>query len=238
MDACSTAYPHEILLSCEPSLLQAGIAATLEAQPGLRVSIAAPLSAQQLRGGRFAVLVCDYDTGLRVLALAAQAPGPTPPRVLIVSAQARESEVQRAIELGAYGFFLQCCTPERLTQAVRLLAQGQRCFDDAVVPLIASCMSRNRLTGREQEVLQLLAQGLGNKQIALRLSIALGTVKAHVKAILEKLPARTRTEAAALAQQRGLLPWAPASHEEPRRARPAGTAERSYAPGYAAALGN
>ena len=64
---------------------------------------------------------------------------------------------------------------------------------------------RTPLTPRETEVLRLMALGLPNKRIASRLAIALGTVKAHIQAILAKLEARSRTEATVIAEQRGLL---------------------------------
>ena len=70
---------------------------------------------------------------------------------------------------------------------------------------VADGMAHADLTARELEVLQLLAQGFSNKLIARMLGIGLGTVKSHVRPILEKLHAASRTEAAAVARRRGLL---------------------------------
>jgi DNA-binding CsgD family transcriptional regulator len=73
-------------------------------------------------------------------------------------------------------------------------------------------LTRTPLTMRESEILRLIGSGMSNKLIALELNIALGTVKAHVRAILDKLGARSRTQATVIAAQRGLL-----GHHSPLR---------------------
>jgi DNA-binding NarL/FixJ family response regulator len=66
-------------------------------------------------------------------------------------------------------------------------------------------MNREALTAREEEILRQLMLGFSNKRIALEFSVALGTVKTHVKSILQKLQAKSRTEAISIAQRRGVL---------------------------------
>jgi DNA-binding NarL/FixJ family response regulator len=83
---------------------------------------------------------------------------------------------------------------------------------------MADSVAQESLTPRETDVLMLLAQGLDNKSISARLQIALGTVKSHVKAVLEKLAASSRTQAVATAHQRGLVDQ---SFQGPRHARAA-----------------
>ena len=92
-----------------------------------------------------------------------------------------------------------------LMAAVRSVGSGRPHFCIGAAPRLAQSLMRAPLTPRETEVLRLMALGLPNKRIASRLAIALGTVKAHNQAILAKLEARSRTEATAIAEQRGLL---------------------------------
>ena len=93
----------------------------------------------------------------------------------------------------------------RRIEAVRSLHLGQRFLCNAASASMAESVTQELLTGREREVLALMSQGLDNKSIALRLDIALGTVKSHVKAVLAKMAARSRTQAVAVARQRGLV---------------------------------
>ena len=100
---------------------------------------------------------------------------------------------------------------EELAAAVRAVSQGLAVFSPALLagrsPSEATqAPSPDVLTEREREVLPLLADGLPNKAIALRLGISEHTVKFHVGAILSKLGASSRTEAVVLAARRGLLP--------------------------------
>jgi DNA-binding NarL/FixJ family response regulator len=125
--------------------------------------------------------------------------------VLVVTAQASEWEIRHAIASGVRGYLLADCEGAALQQAVRTVARGARCFDDMVSSRMAESLVHTPLTQREHQVLRLLAGGCANKVIAQRLGIAVGTVKAHIKAILEKLQVRTRMQAAALATERGML---------------------------------
>ncbi|MES2099717.1 MAG: response regulator transcription factor [Pseudomonadota bacterium] len=125
--------------------------------------------------------------------------------MLIIAAQAGEWDIRFAMRQGVQGYLLLGCAADKLVHAVRSLARGGRCLDDAVSERIAESLVHEALTNREQDVLYLIAEGAGNKHIANALDIQLGTVKAHVKAILAKLHVRTRTQALIVAEQRGLL---------------------------------
>ena len=114
-----------------------------------------------------------------------------------------------AVAAGAGGVVLRDTAPERLVSALEAVAQGLVVID----PLLAELLPRRRiaadlvepLTPRENEVLQLLAEGRSNKSIAARLGISEHTAKFHVNAILGKLGAATRTEALAQAARLGLV---------------------------------
>jgi two-component system response regulator DesR len=147
--------------------------------------------------------VCDYATGL-ALANASRG-GANPPRLLVLTDHAGEQQVRHALQCGVQGYLLRGTGLEDLVRAVHAVGRGQRCLSPEVAQRMADSIARDALTRREAEVLQLLAAGLGNKLIGLRLGIAPGTVKSHVKCILGKLGAASRTQAASIATQRGLV---------------------------------
>lgn len=126
-------------------------------------------------------------------------------RILMLSTHSGEEEVFRALQAGARGYILKSAMREELLGAIREVFEGRRYIDPAVAPLLAARMQHRSLTGRELEVLRMVAKGLGNKEIAASLSIAEVTVKLHVSHVLEKLNVKDRTEAATVALQRGII---------------------------------
>ena len=126
-------------------------------------------------------------------------------RVLMLSTHSGEEEVFRSLQAGARGYILKSAMREELLRAIREVCEGRRYVDPAVAPLLAARMQHRSLTGRELEVLRMVAKGLGNKAIAASLSIAEVTVKLHVSHVLEKLNVKDRTEAATVAVQRGII---------------------------------
>jgi DNA-binding NarL/FixJ family response regulator len=195
-----------VLVMHEDPVVTAGLSAILREQPGISVAVRA-------RGQSFAatqgvdVVVADYHLGIDFLEaakLSARLHG-AGPRVMVVTKLDREWEVRSAMNAGIHGYLLQSCQLEELVHGVRMLGRGSRYLCESVAERIADSLTREALTCREHEVLTLVAQGCCNKTIANRLGIAVGTVKTHVKAILEKLSATTRTHAAAVAIQRGLI---------------------------------
>ena len=184
------------------AVMSAGLHALL-ATPG---EFALTAHARQPQGHSHAqVVVADYETGV---ALARQLPqdrfGPAA-RVLIVTQRDKEWEVRTAMDAGVHGYLLQGCTADELLRAVRQLSQGMRYLSEAVTRCVADSLSRETLTGRETDVLQLLARGCCNKSIARELGIGVGTVKTHVKGLMSKLDATARTHAVVVATQRGLI---------------------------------
>jgi two-component system, NarL family, response regulator YdfI len=134
--------------------------------------------------------------------------------VLLLLEQATQNRVNRAIHLGIRGVLPADAAPEQLRSAVSAVAKGLLVLQPGEQALAAtSIQSRNGepaelfepLTPREKEVLQMLAGGLGNKQIAARLKISEHTAKFHVASILGKLGASSRTEAVSLGLRRGLI---------------------------------
>jgi len=207
--------PISVAVTYRDPLLRAGLLATLEKTPGFDVAMvdgggrgdetAPPWPA----GAPVDVVVCDYDAGLRLVGIGAVAApatgGRRMPRVLVVTARDRAAEIRVALDNGVQGYLLLGCQLDELTDGVRALHRGQRHLGHSAAQCLAESLLHQSLTNREADVLRLVVAGLSSKSVALELDIALGTVKAHVKAILAKLGARTRTEAAAVAQRRGLF---------------------------------
>ena len=126
-------------------------------------------------------------------------------RIIVLSVTARESEVQRAMQGGAFGYLVLNSPMSEVDECLQAVARGQRYICREAAHSMVSSMSRCELTPREQTVLSHLANGLCNKSIARELNVADGTVKTHVRAILAKLGAASRTQAARYALERGLV---------------------------------
>jgi two-component system NarL family response regulator len=125
--------------------------------------------------------------------------------ILMLSTHSGEEEIYRALHVGARGCIVKSIIREELLRAVREVHHGRQYVDPIVAAHLAERRSHRSLSGREVEVLQMVAKGLGNKQIASALNIAEVTVKLHVSHVLEKLCVKDRTQAATVALQRGII---------------------------------
>jgi DNA-binding NarL/FixJ family response regulator len=127
-------------------------------------------------------------------------------RILMLSAFDGSEDIHRAIEAGVHGYLLKRnASGKELIAAVRTVASGQNWIPKEVAGKLASRKSLEGLTARELEVLNELAKGLANKEIADKLNISEYTVKDHLKHILYKLKVADRTEAVTTAIQRGII---------------------------------
>ncbi|MFF2536965.1 response regulator [Streptomyces cyaneofuscatus] len=137
-----------------------------------------------------------------------------PPRIVVVTTFENDAYVYDALHAGAAGFLLKRSAAEELVQAVRLVACGDSLLYPAAVRTLAGRHTRRetpapawvaRLTGREADVLRLMAAGLTNAEIAGRLAVGPATAKTHVAAILAKTGARDRTQAVIAAYESGFI---------------------------------
>ena len=126
-------------------------------------------------------------------------------RILMLSTHSGEEEIYRSLQNGARGYILKSALREELLRAIRDVRDGKRYIDPAVASLLAERVTHRSLTSREIEVLQMVAKGMGNKEIAATLNIAEVTVKLHVSHVLEKLNVKDRTEASTVALRRGII---------------------------------
>lgn len=200
MESVHNTPPARVLVLHRESIVALGLSATLGTLPGIEVQQGI---GSQTNAERFDVVVCDHDTGL-ALAQPARTRNDGP-RVLVLTALSSERAVRQALERGVHGYVLLDSPIDELLQGVHAVCRGQRFLSPAVAQRMADSLTHETLTSREHEVLTLLAAGQCNKSIARQLQIAVGTVKAHVKAIMGKLDASSRTQAVSVAAQRGLV---------------------------------
>ena len=125
--------------------------------------------------------------------------------VIILTTYDSDEDVYRGMRAGAKAYLLKDAHREELLNCIRAVYAGKTVVSPGVAAKLASRLREDELTPRELEILTLVGQGLSNKLIARALDITEGTVKTHVKNVLEKLDATSRTEALAVAARRGLI---------------------------------
>jgi DNA-binding NarL/FixJ family response regulator len=126
-------------------------------------------------------------------------------RIVMLTTFEGDVEIQRALQAGARGYMLKSRPPSDLLAGIREVHAGKRWIPPEVAAHLAEHMGEETLTPRELGVLQELAGGNRNRDIAERLFITEETVKVHVKHIMEKLGAKDRTDAVAIALRRGII---------------------------------
>ncbi len=129
-------------------------------------------------------------------------------QIIILSGYADDARVIGALRAGAITYVEKDSQPEQLLEAVRGAVQGKAIFEPTLMQRILQAQtmkSSDVLTERESEVLRLLAEGLTNAEIAVRLSVSEETVKTHVAGILRKLGLAHRTQAAIYALRNGIV---------------------------------
>jgi NarL family two-component system response regulator LiaR len=133
--------------------------------------------------------------------------------VVIVTMLDLENEVLAALAAGADAYCLKSSEPERIVEAVRIASEGGAYFDPQIAHIVLSRFSPDApasahsspLTQRETEILRAIAEGSANSEIAESLHLGLGTIKGHIRDILEKLSASDRTQAAVVALKKGYI---------------------------------
>ena len=126
-------------------------------------------------------------------------------RIVILTTFEGDVEIQRALAAGARGYLLKSMPPKELVGVIRQVHAGKKHIPPDIAAQLAEHISDEFLTGREIEVLQQVAVGNRNRDIAERLFISEETVKVHIKHIMEKLGAHDRTQAVAIGIRRGII---------------------------------
>jgi DNA-binding NarL/FixJ family response regulator len=210
-----------VLVADDDHLMRAGLVELLTADPGIRVVGQAATGRQAVEQARqlapdvvlMDVRMPDLDGIAATRALARAAPEA---RVLILTTFEQDDYVFGALRAGASGFLLKRTRPEELIAAVHTVAAGEALLSPSVTrrvidrmaqqptPELADQAKLEALTPREREVLEAIARGLSNREIAAALAVEASTVRTHVKRILMKLALRDRIQAVIFAYETGI----------------------------------
>ncbi|MDT0548694.1 MULTISPECIES: response regulator transcription factor [Streptomyces] len=212
--------PVRVLVADDEAMVRAGVRAILARDPQVEVVAEAGDGHEAIaltRQHRPDVVLLDIRMpGLDGLTAAARLHRePTPVGVIMLTTFGQDEYVARALEEGADGFLLKADDPRELLNGVRAVGAGGAYLSPRAAGRVIARLrahraahphrSLERLTERERKVLAGLGAGLSNAEIASRLHLVEGTVKAHVSAVLAKLGARNRVEAAIAAYEAGLV---------------------------------
>jgi two-component system, NarL family, response regulator len=206
----SPARKLRLVLADDHPVVRDGLAAMIKQQPDMEVVGEASDGAEAIDlydRHRPDVFVLDLRMPKRdgvavVQEVLAKHPGA---RILIMTTHDGDEDIFRCLSQGAMGYLLKDASRQEILSAIRMVGDGRQYTSSSVAVKALQRISKPTLTQREIDVLQLLAEGRSNKDIARRLTITEGTAKTHVKAILGKLDAISRTEAVAIAHKRGLV---------------------------------
>lgn len=191
-------------------LLSEGIAAIINSQPDMELVAQASNGAdaiQRYREHRPDVTLMDLrmpdlsgiDVMIAIRTEFAEA------RIVILTTFEGDVEIQRALQAGACGYLLKNMPPNEIVEVIRQVHAGKKRVPPQVAAQLAEHMSDDNLTSREIEVLRQIAGGNRNRDIGDTLHISEETVKVHIKHIMDKLGARDRTQAIAIAVRRGII---------------------------------
>jgi DNA-binding NarL/FixJ family response regulator len=204
-----------LLVADDHPLMRDGVVHSLQVQPGWLVVAQAANCEQAVVLARMTqpdVALIDLSMpgvgGIEVVRLISTELPAT--RVVVLTASSDSDELLAALKVGAQGYVLKGVSALELRDVVRRVADGESYVPPSLAGRVLGEFARARvdhgataLTPREAAVLELLSQGLTNREIGLRLHLAEKTVKHHVTQVLNKLQVRSRTEAALLAQRQG-----------------------------------
>lgn len=210
-----------MLLADDHAIVRRGLRSLLESEPGVSVVAEAADGLEALRVAEehdFDVVILDVGmpklNGIDVAARLQKLK--RPPSVIILSMHADESYIIRALSAGARAYLLKDATDEDLLPAVRTVAAGKPFFSPAVTGVLVEDYVRqlqtrgltdsyHLLTDREKEVLQLLAEGRSNKEVAALLNLGLSTVETHRGNLMQKLNLHNTAEIVLYAVRKGII---------------------------------
>ncbi|MQY29607.1 response regulator transcription factor [Nocardia aurantia] len=215
--------PITVLIADDQAMVRQGFGALLAAQSDISVVGDAPngvVAVAEARRLRPDVVLMDVRmpemNGLEAARTILAAGFDPPVRVLMLTTFDIDDYVYEALRAGASGFLLKDAPAEELVRAVRVVADGQALLAPTVTRRLIDDVTRRRarpvaapalnaLTPREREVLELVATGMSNAEIAAALFVAEQTVKTHVSKVFSKLNLRDRAQAVVLAYESGLV---------------------------------
>jgi DNA-binding NarL/FixJ family response regulator len=213
--------PISLVLIDDNRLLREGIAALIHGQPGFKVLAATAdidEALNKVREARPDVVLLDFGLGNHdSLSLTAMVHGEVPSaRIIVMGLMPAQQDVANYVRAGASGFIMKDASFEDFFATIRAVAGGAEVLPQALTSSLFTQIAKHavagskarvlesvRLTVRERQVIDLLGEGLSNKEISTRMNIAIHTVKSHVHNVLEKLALHSRLEVAAFTHAEG-----------------------------------
>ncbi len=223
-----------VLIADDDHLMRAGLIELLTADPEIEIAGQASTGREAVEQARRlapdVVLMDVRMPGLDGIAATRELSRAAPDvKVLILTTFEQDDYVFGALRAGASGFLLKRARPEELIAAVHTIAAGDSLLSPSVTRLVIDRMAQqptpeltdqakfDELTPREREVLQLIARGLSNREIAAALVVEESTIRTHVKRILMKLDLRDRVQAVIFAYETGVNRPAGSAEPTPRQ---------------------
>lgn len=202
--------PISVLCVDDHPLMREGIAAIISAEPGMKIVAEASTGREALQAYRehkpditlMDLRLPDISGIDALIAIRSESPQA---RVIMLTTFGGDVEIQRALTAGAQGYMLKSMPRKQLVEMVRRVHSGGKSIPAEIAAHLAEHLGEETLTRREVDVLQQLAHGNHNRDIAEQLFISEETVKGHIKHIMEKLGAKDRTQAVSIAVRRGFL---------------------------------
>lgn len=197
-----------ILLADDHTVMRQGLRELLQRQTGLTI-VAEANNGQEVidlfRAHRPDVLLTDIEMSPMdgITALAAVRSEYPDARGILLTMHTREGDILRGLRAGAMGYLLKDAPLDALLEAIHTVYAGQHWVAPVVGAKLAVRLAGGELTARELDVLQQLAKGKSNQEIATALTMSEGTVKFHINHVLQKLGAADRTQAVLIALKRG-----------------------------------
>jgi DNA-binding NarL/FixJ family response regulator len=212
-ESCSN--PITVVIADDHPVVREGLAAILKSQSDIKV-------VGQASNGEETLEVCNQHLpdvllldlrmprkdGLQVMTeLGARTVSRA--RVIVMTTYDSEDDIRRSVKSGAKGYLVKGAAPEQIRESVRRVAAGESVLSSNIAAKLAESIARPQVSKRERQVLKYLGNGRSNKEIAQVLYISEHTAKAHVRSIMTKLNANSRTEVMAIAVKHGLLKAVP-----------------------------
>jgi len=207
---CST-DPITVVIADDHPVVREGLVAIFKSQSDMKVVAEATngeetleMCNQHLPDVLLLDLRMPRKDGLQVMAeLAARTV--SGPRVIVMTTYDNEDDIRRSLKTGAKGYLVKDIAAEQMRESVRRVAAGESVLSSNIAAKLAESIAHPELSKRERQVLKYLANGRSNKEIAQILYISEHTAKAHVRAVMTKLNADSRTEVIAIATKYGLI---------------------------------